>query len=233
MSTLIILLVLGAVGYFYVWPKYKQKKEEEASSQAEEPVTTRDEQGRYVTKFRGKTLISEFDPEGVTGGKGFITFPDGETFEGVWGEAGLLEGVFTFTNGTRYEGPVDNDFLAHGVGTLDIANGDLYKGEMVHGKMEGMGELHLRDKDKNVICVYTGPVHDNKMHGEGEIIYPSGASIQGIWHEDKLQSASIYYDDDRVYAGAVNGYNPHGKGTMTYPDGRIEEGLWDNGNFVG
>ena len=84
---------------------------------------------------------------------------------------------------------------------IELANGDVYEGEVVNRVRSGFGTYITAAGHR-----YTGYFASNKMHGEG----------------------TFYWPDERVFEGTfVNGLR-NGRGTLTWPDGRVFEGTFVN-----
>ena len=75
------------------------------------------------------------------------------------------------------------------------SSGNMYEGDWVDGKIEGVGTLTYTDGDR-----YVGSWSDGQMHGTGTYYYASGDIYEGEWRADKR----------------------HGGGTVTYMSGSGE-----------
>ncbi|WP_028975120.1 MORN repeat-containing protein [Spirochaeta cellobiosiphila] len=103
-----------------------------------------------------------------------------------------------------FEGSISNRMF-EGYGELTWDNGDVYKGQFKHGRMDGKGVLTTK------IATFTGNFKDGLLDG----------------------SATIKYRNGDVYFGAiVMGYF-NGKGTLEYRNGDRYTGSFKNGVFEG
>jgi len=89
---------------------------------------------------------------GVGHGFGTYYYEDGDEFTGEFRNGLKTVGVYTFGDGSRYEGQYMNDQRS-GMGVYHFKNGDTYKGQFSGGAMHGMG-LYIRrvTTDKPRLC---------------------------------------------------------------------------------
>jgi hypothetical protein len=84
------------------------------------------------------------------------------------------------SDGSYYEGEVDDHDKFTGKGFLVYSIGDIQEGYWYNGKAEGEGRLIYADGG-----VYNGMWNDDECHGNGEIKYEDGSSYEGQWEHDK------------------------------------------------
>jgi hypothetical protein len=128
-----------------------------------------------------------------------------------------------------YNGQVNDDGIAHGIGDRRYANGDVYSGSFVNGKMCGEGKVKYADGVE-----YEGVWEDDQKHGKGTYTLPSGGVYVGEWRNGKMCGAGrMKYADGDEYEGKWEGGRMHGKGTYRWPDGDVYVGEWRNGERHG
>ncbi len=240
MLTIIILAALAAVGYFYIWPKYKEKQDAENKAQnvqtqtAQQPQTNSKETQWKIIDEDGLHYEGYVDADGLPHGTGKITFSDGESFEGNFNHKSPVFGTYTFADGLRYEGPVDGGYTAQGVGKVFFNSGDIYEGDCHQGTMHGMGKYRYFDEEKNeFIATYEGPMVEGKKVGQAKMTWENGITLEGIWEDDDCIRGTLRNPiEGFVYEGEVEYFQPHGKGVKTYENGEVEDGVFDNGEFL-
>lgn len=184
-----------------------------------------------------------------------ITFPNGTRYVGTVSDNQITgKGTYFFPKGGEYTGGVLNG-LRHGSGVYKSSSGIIYEGEwkqgLKHGKgkitqgdmilegewCEGIIEGKARIKWKNG-NVYDGDIQDNKMHGNGYIIWYDGNqkycgqwrnNIQNgfgvfIWFEPRGEQKMLR---NRFVGEWVNGKR-NGFGMFYYSNGSYYEGYWKN-----
>lgn len=165
--------------------------------------------GRYVSpareeyegeffqgKLQGRGSMSDAQGNRYSGGwfenrrhgQGIERLASGDTYEGQFAldrREGFgnprSPGALYLASGATYTGYfLDNCF--HGQGTFVWPRGrQTYEGAWRHGKMEGRGRLVLESG-----AVFHGEFRDNMKHGPGTLTQPGGATIRGVWAEDRL-----------------------------------------------
>ncbi|ESL10895.1 hypothetical protein TRSC58_01364, partial [Trypanosoma rangeli SC58] len=203
----------------------------------------KDGKGEFFWAASGATYVGMW-LEDKPHGKGTYTIPGekGYTYEGDFVKGKRCgHGVCTFQNGRRYEGEWEGDKM-HGKGKLfgapgvddfveytglfvngerskasgecRYANGNVYKGEWLHDKRHGHGELHLdrtsstpgytpRMGDPHIV-EYKGEFRDDAPNGMGEFLYSDGSS----------------------YRGECTGFSRHGKGEHRTVKGDAYKGFF-------
>ena len=75
--------------------------------------------------------------------------------------------------------------------------------------------------------VYRGEVLDGRPHGDGRMIWPSGALYVGAWSHGARDGAETYREPEGVtYVGEYRDGERSGHGRFTWPDGRSYDGRW-------
>lgn len=111
----------------------------------------------------------------------------------------------------EYSGPVDEEGLPHGIGTVLYARRDpgeraKFYGEWVHGKRSGWGLLLWRNGSR-----YEGHFVEDKLGGQGVLSWALGLEYRGQW---------------------TNNY-AHGRGELRFPNGKRYTGEWALGKRHG
>ncbi len=252
MLTIIILAAIAAVGYFYIWPKFKDKQDSNnkpphaqrnaapsAPSRGAKPSMQRQQPSANGTHWDvidddGLHYEGYVDAEGFPHGKGKIKFRDGDTFEGEFNHKTPIRGIYTYEDGLRYEGPVNDGYAAQGVGTVYFLNGNVYEGECDEGRMHGMGKYKYFNKEHNdFIATYEGPMVDNQKVGQAKMTWVNGVTLEGIWEDDDCVKGTLRNPvGGYTYEGEFKNLEPHGKGVKTYDNGEVEDGVFDSGEFL-
>jgi hypothetical protein len=154
-----------------------------------------------------------------------------------------------YDTGDIYEGFIDDQGKPHGAGSMVYSNGDSYEGEFVHGLRDGWG-VHIQELPKTVYqgyqsagrrCsfgviehadgyIYKGAWLNDKMHGEGEEIWPDGEEYFGNYHLGIKQGYGVYkYASGHVYEGEFSVDKKHGVGICTWPNGDVYSGEYKAG----
>ena len=78
--------------------------------------------------------------------------------------------------------------------------------------------------------VYLGEVRDGRPHGEGRMLWPSGAVHVDTWSDGMRHGAGTYRDAEGAsYVGTFRDGERDGHGRFTWPDGRSYDGAWRAG----
>ena len=108
-------------------------------------------------------------------GKGKMTWPDDEMYEGYW-KNGMMHGTGKYTF-----------YLDRSV----------YEGDFLHDKKNGKGKQTWDDGD-----IYEGDFKDDDMHGKGKYTYPNGNIYQGDFKHDKRHGkGKQIFTDGRTFNG--------------------------------
>jgi hypothetical protein len=198
----------------------------------------------------GRVYTGQRDGKGRINGKGLMTFPNGDSYDGMWkkgefdGEGTYVfatqgytysgqwkkgnikgHGTFRFNNGNVLEG----DWTAMGTGTgyLIFADGTRYDGPFVNGAPQGKGIKVWANGAR-----YEGDFVQGHMSGQGAYSSANGETYNGTWVNDRRQGYGVCtYTDGAHYEG--NWFNDrfHGQGTYTDAHGEVLSGNWINGDF--
>lgn len=119
--------------------------------------------------------------------------------------------------------------------TDDSGNVFEYDGEMVNGKLNGMGKETC--KDGSVVdegYFVNGILQNGKRTTPGGYCYEGefkNTELYGIIIAEPSGKGKAKYVDGVIYEGDFKDSIPHGKGVMTYPDGKVEKGNFKNGKY--
>jgi len=184
-------------------------------------------------------------------GKGTLTSPDGEIFEGEFREGSFDgQGSYVTPSGYIYEGrwkdkkqngygketfPNRDNYIGefkdgkkHGKGKWTSSQGEKYTGQFKNGKRHGQGTLISSDGDK-----YVGKFSKGLKNGTGSLKTTDGSIFKGQFRNDKKHGkGELTSSGGRTYVGEYKNGKKHGQGTFTYPDGKYE-GKWKNGKLHG
>ena len=137
------------------------------------------------------------------------------------GDCQETHSVCVYPEGYRYEGDFQGG-LPHGLGVMDLGNGDRYVGDFYRQRREGKGRMFFQNGDH-----YLGAFVRNKMEGYGEMNYSGGAYYEGSWLANFPHGLGKmkFPTGDRYEGKFVRGMF-HGQGTMQYADGSSYQGEW-------
>ncbi len=156
-------------------------------------------------KFDNGVYEGELDFSGRMHGKGVFTYSNGDRYEGGYKEGAKHgKGVFTYADGRSYEGDYEDDMRC-GKGIFRYTNGDVYDGEWSGNIKNGSGVFTYSNGDR-----YEGGYSDSLKQGHGMYYYRNGDVFEGEWQSDKR----------------------HGEGIHTFSDGRKKRQQWDNDILV-
>ncbi|XP_063718986.1 MORN repeat-containing protein 2-like isoform X2 [Symsagittifera roscoffensis] len=125
-------------------------------------------------------------------------------------EPRMMNGVFMFPNGDRYDG----DYMRKPDGTI------FRQGQGCHTASDG--------------TKYEGEWLNDTMTGQGSVEYPSGASYEGEFNENKFHGSGRYnWPDGAVYSGHFEDNRICGDGEFLDPDGQAWVGNFDNKMALG
>lgn len=186
-----------------------------------------------------KVVYTDTDPEEETNwikraGACRVTYPNGETFQGVydaeknkqgqgvyvWMKAGEEEG--SFSEKARYEGAW-KDNMKHGVGKMTFPNGDTYEGEWFENKMQGEGTYSYKKTDD----LYSGSWAEGRKHGKGRYEYAADRSVLvGNWEAGQLTTGKWELKGAAVFEGEFTLGRPVGPGQFTFESGLVQTGTY-------
>lgn len=156
-------------------------------------------------RFENGVYEGELDFSGKMHGKGVFTYSNGDRYEGGFKE-GVKHGrgIFTWADGRSYEGDYEDD-MRSGNGIFRYTNGDVYDGEWQGNIKNGQGIFYYNNGDR-----YEGSFANSLKEGHGIYYYQNGDVYEGEWQGDKR----------------------HGEGIHTLADGKKKRQLWDNDILV-
>ncbi|KAL7747632.1 hypothetical protein RI367_006921 [Sorochytrium milnesiophthora] len=143
------------------------------------------------------TYDGERSATGERHGQGTATFPNGDTYHGMYYNGRRHgHGVYSWKKPrARYIGEyVDN--WRHGRGMMCYPDGGRYQGEFVAGKRHGYGVYVYPNAD-----VYAGEWVQNKKHGQGVYTHINGTKQKGNFVEGYLQGAGSVIHADHTIRG--------------------------------
>eukprot|EP00794_Sanderia_malayensis_P012083 gene12083-13327_t len=112
----------------------------------------------------------------------------------------VVEGVFMFPNGDKYDGQhkqVDDAIMRVGVGEHTSSEGTVYRGEWQNDTMNGRGVLTHPSG-----AIYEGDFLNNMMHGHGKYTWPDGSKYEGPFHQNRLEGTGKFTDNKlKVWTG--------------------------------
>lgn len=135
----------------------------------------------------------------------------------------------THANGDIYQGEwVDGK--ANGMGVFVDTNGSMYEGMWQDDQQHGYGtESWNYNKIK-----FTGEFVEGKKTGKGRFEF-EGGYYEGDFVDGQFHGFGKYYfaDTGRLYEGQFKNNNMEGKGKMTWPDQSVYEGEFKAGKMEG
>ena len=170
-------------------------------------------------------------------GKGSVIFVNGEikVMSGTWTDnvhGGPMCHI-EYSNGNHYYGSVVNNFIRHGLGSLECADGSMYVDcDWVNDKRNGSGILYRPDGTK-IICQWA----NDKACYPFWMTFPNKADFFGEIHSITPFNATgkITYVNQDIYDGEIQNEKRHGTGVMTYAEGPVKtcRGTWVDGELEG
>ena len=142
-----------------------------ASAQAVETTTYDD----------GRVYIGQRDGKGKINGKGLMTWPNGDRYDGEW-KKGIMEGegTYTYANaGYSYTGQWKKGFIK-GHGTFRFSNGNVMEGDW-ESMGTGTGYLLFADGTR-----YDGPFLNGAPQGQGIKVWANGDRYEGTFVQGHL-----------------------------------------------
>lgn len=141
------------------------------------------------------------------------------------------QGIIYYTDGSYYQGRIDENFVRNETGTLKFANGDFYDGDWKKNERDGKGKCTFSNRD-----IYDGDWKDDKIEGVGIMSYSNGDVYSGDWlHGVREGKGVMTYAAGHVYryeGDWVDG-EPNGIGEMTYRNGNCHQGEFSQGKPCG
>lgn len=116
--------------------------------------------------------------EGWMTGKGKITFPNHDFYEGDFVEnVKFGQGHYQYANGNSYDGEFVNDTF-NGLGVFKFKDGSVYEGEFHNGKICGDGTLYVKSKE-GIVAITSKWDGNNSMPTIASILFPNGDLYEG------------------------------------------------------
>jgi len=105
---------------------------------------------------------------------------------------------------------------------INLANGDLYVGELREGQPNGQGTIIYVEGGS-----HTGEFRDGLPNGQGTITWPNGSVYVGEFRDNKYHGQGTYnWPNGDVYVGEYRDDQSNGQGTLTYALGGEYVGEW-------
>ena len=96
--------------------------------------------------------------------------------------------------------------------TIELANGDLYEGEVVDDLRTGQGIYVWADGHR-----YEGQFEANRMHGQGVYFWPDGRTYTGSFVTDRREGRGVLrWPNGDVYEGEFRDNKMHGTGRFVW-----------------
>lgn len=131
------------------------------------------------------------------------------------------KGTLSLADGSKYQGEILKN-KADGLGSMIYGNGDKYDGAFKEGKRSGQGTMSFANGDK-----YEGFFNNDLRNGQGTYTEKDGTVFNGNWQDDQLVGeATVSEKDGRRYVGQVKNLLAEGKGVLTLADGSKYDGEW-------
>ena len=129
------------------------------------------------------------------------------------------------SNGAKWEWIEGDLDLRTGKVKITWINGDLYKGDVVQGIIDGNGEYTTANQQH-----YVGQFADNTMNGVGTLTSKEG-TWTGTFNDGMLEYGHFEANDQLlVYDGQFKDFSFHGQGTVIFlEDGSKYEGEFNEG----
>ncbi|CBH15672.1 MORN repeat containing protein [Trypanosoma brucei gambiense DAL972] len=130
---------------------------------------------------------------------------------------------------------------------LPLLTAEVYEGEWVNGKKEGLGVYQWSDRSYwgmwkegmregfGVFCTsnglhYEGEWHLDNKHGLGKAFYPDGSRYQGHWEDDVRSGEGLFvYSSGVAVTGKWENDELCPEVRANYPDGSFYVGEWTKG----
>eukprot|EP00928_Gymnodinium_smaydae_P019741 TRINITY_DN17593_c0_g1_i1.p1 TRINITY_DN17593_c0_g1~~TRINITY_DN17593_c0_g1_i1.p1 ORF type:complete len:1170 (-),score=191.75 TRINITY_DN17593_c0_g1_i1:88-3486(-) len=135
----------------------------------------------------------------------------------------------TLRGGDHYAGECIEGNVKDGQGKYAWANGDVYEGQYVKDKREGVGRLSRQEEGEE----YVGAFAADDFHGRGELSRSDGTLIRGEWCDGQLVSGIQCCPDGSRYEGSFSAFGRHGFGRETAASGTAYEGEFANDVYHG
>ncbi|CAG9329405.1 unnamed protein product [Blepharisma stoltei] len=159
-------------------------------------------------------------------GFGTMNYPNGSTFTGEWEHENPRNGTLKWADGI-YTGEL-NTYCLQGQGKLITIDGDIKKGTWVRGKLNGNGEIKLKNGHR-----YSGIFVDDYLDGKGAL-ETEEFFVEGWFKKSKPHGFATkkWYNGD-IYEGFFLKGKPNGKGCLKNDNGDIYKGDYIRGKLNG
>ncbi len=146
-------------------------------------------------------------------------------------------GKLNYSDGSKYEGSIENGMTRNGTGTFTWGTGESYEGTWVNDVQAGTGKMMWPG-----LGVYEGEFQNGKRHGHGVFTWmyddePAAGkpiSFEGEWDNDRIGSTGkMTFAKLGIYEGEFSGGVRSGKGTFTWDNGDQYYGIWANDHING
>lgn len=161
----------------------------------------------------GATYTGQVDTTkgNIRTGYGVMVLKDGDTFEGIWANDSLKQGIRRNEKGV-YTGAFNADWQAEGKGTMQYTQGEYYEGEWKANQRAGHGFSMSRHH-----TIHCGTWKNDQFRGE-QMIYTSdrvyGIDISRHQHEKDGKKYGINWSDLRITS---IGSGRRVRGAVNYP----------------
>ena len=125
-------------------------------------------------------------------GPGMINYENGDSFDGNFLDGQIVNGTYTFNNGTKYIGNW-NDGMLNGPCEIHNNDGTMYIGDVFDGQFHGIGTYSSEDGSK-----WTG-TWNNGDRVEGNFNYDNVYNPQDITGSDSLQILELIKGDANMH----------------------------------
>lgn len=124
-------------------------------------------------------------------------------------------------NYAHFLDPIINSLIRDNFGEIQYENGEIYKGEIINKKREGVGKFYMKNGD-----YYIGRWHDDKAQGFGMQYYPSKKlKYRGNFDNNEYNDFGVYfYENGESYEGFFRNSMANGIGKYHYINGDLYEG---------
>eukprot|EP01006_Ploeotia_vitrea_P031291 TRINITY_DN63609_c0_g1_i2.p1 TRINITY_DN63609_c0_g1~~TRINITY_DN63609_c0_g1_i2.p1 ORF type:complete len:453 (+),score=184.66 TRINITY_DN63609_c0_g1_i2:54-1412(+) len=213
--------------------------------------------GRGVMEYHTGEKYTGAWADDERSGKGKLVYKDDyfgrDTFQGDWlNDKRNGQGVLSFVHGGYYRGEWRDDQY-HGKGELVFANGDVFTGTFVKGRIKKGrmrhksgevydGEFRLDQRHGHGTLVshqegrYVGSFVNGKRHGQGTVELPNGLVVTAVWRADVRQPGpgTVKYPNGCLYEGNLLANNQrHGFGSLLMANGNRYVGQWRDDQMEG
>ncbi|OMJ65714.1 hypothetical protein SteCoe_37742 [Stentor coeruleus] len=162
-------------------------------------------------------------------GFGVLQMTDGSFYQGgfLYGKY-FYEGKLTLADGALISGKWENGILQTDDVSLELNNGDNYRGPIQDLKKHGNGRLHSINGN------YTGNLENDIRHGKGKEELMTGEQFTGTWDHGLKQGPGTYQDEfENVYKGIWNMDKKHGEFVITFKTKEVLTIIFENDKPVG